>query len=99
MASFGGPISNFPVAEAPAADPGSANPPSRLSAYGLAGLRRCWMPEAGRWSHKYHLDGRAPPNESVPPSDLYYSLNVLLGLSRVRAALAGEPYDVPQTFR
>jgi hypothetical protein len=73
--------------------------PTRLTAYTLAGLRRCWMPERGMWSHKYHLDGRRPENESVPHSDVYYSLNVLLGLSTVPAALAGEPYDVPALLR
>jgi hypothetical protein len=57
------------------------------------------MPERGTWSHKYHLDGRPQPNESVPASDLYYSLNVLLGLSRVPGALGTEPYDVPMVFR
>jgi hypothetical protein len=55
--------------------------------YALRGLDRCWLQEAGRWSHKYHLDGRQAPNESVPESDVYYTLNVLLGLSR----LAGSP--------
>ena len=70
-----------------------------VAAYALAGLRRCWMPQHGRWSHKYHLDGRAEPNESVPHSDIYYSLNVLLGLARVRAALAREPYDAPALFK
>jgi hypothetical protein len=72
---------------------------SPLVRYALAGLRRCWMPEAGRWSHKYHLDGRDMPNESRPYSDIYYSINVLLGLARVREALAAEPYDVPLLFR
>ena len=72
---------------------------SPLARYGLAGLRRCWMPEHARWSHKYHLDGRPSPNESIPHSDLYYSLNVLLGLARVRHALANEPYDVPELFK
>jgi hypothetical protein len=76
---------------APAASP--------LTRYGLAGLRRCWMPEHGMWSHKYHVDGRASPNESVPHSDLYYSLNVLLGFAPVRAAVADEPYDVAGLFR
>ncbi|HUZ64899.1 MAG TPA: hypothetical protein VMU82_14435 [Acetobacteraceae bacterium] len=56
------------------------------------------MPEQAMWSHKYHLDGRRPENESVPHSDLYYSLNVLLGLSTVRTGLADEPYDVPALF-
>jgi hypothetical protein len=67
---------------------------SPLVAYGLAGLRRCWLPDRQTWSHKYHLDGRMPPNESIPHSDLYYSLNVMLGLARVRPALAAEPYDL-----
>ena len=51
--------------------------------YALKGLNRCWLPEHGRWSHIYHLDGRASPNESRPPSDVFYTLNVLLGMSRV----------------
>src|SRR3954466_1961952 len=72
---------------------------SPLTAYGLAGLRCCWMPELGCWSHKYHLDGRPVPNESRPHSDLYYSMNVLLGLARVRPALAGEAYQVPDLLR
>jgi hypothetical protein len=71
---------------------------SPLVRYALAGLRRCWMPAHGRWSHKYHLDGRAEPNESRPYSDLYYSLNVLLGFAPVRSALATEPYDLPDLF-
>ncbi len=74
------------------------NPISPLTRYGLAGLRRCWMPEHGRWSHKYHLHNLSSPNESVPHSDLYYSLNVLLGFSTVQSALYGEPYDVPVLF-
>ena len=71
---------------------------SPLVQYGLAGLRRCWMPEYGRWSHKYHLDGRTHPNESKPHSDLYYSLNVLLGFAPVRGALGAELYDLPVMF-
>ena len=43
---------------------------SPLNSYALAGLRRCWMPDRGTWSHKYHLDGRAHPNETVPHSDV-----------------------------
>ena len=59
----------------------SANSP--LVDYALKGLDRCWLGESGRWSHIYHLDGRREPNESVPPSDVFYTLNVLLGMSRV----------------
>ena len=51
--------------------------------YAVKGLEKCWLPHHGRWSHIYHLDGRAEPNESLPPSDVFYTLNVLLGLSRV----------------
>src|ERR1700754_127382 len=57
---------------------------SPLIDYALSGLRQCWMPDHGRWSHIYHLDGRPQPNESLPHSDVFYTLNVLLGLSRVK---------------
>lgn len=56
---------------------------SPLVNYALKGLERCWLPEYGRWSHIYHLDGRDRPNVSVPESDVFYTLNVLLGLARV----------------
>ena len=59
----------------------TANSP--LIDYALKGLQLCWLPEHGRWSHIYHLDNRDHPNESVPHSDVFYTLNVLLGLSRV----------------
>jgi hypothetical protein len=58
---------------------------SPLVDYALKGLDRCWLPEFGRWSHIYHLDKRDQPNESVPPSDVFYTLNVLLGMARVRS--------------
>jgi hypothetical protein len=57
---------------------------SPLVNYALSGLRRCWMLEHGRWSHIYHLDGRSEPNQSIPHSDVFYTLNVLLGLSRLK---------------
>lgn len=72
--------------------------PSPLIAYTLMGLRRCYMPEHARWSHKYCFDGRAQPNVSVPASDLFYSLNVLLAFSRIKALLAPEPYDVAALY-
>ena len=56
---------------------------SPLVDYALEGLKLCWLPECGRWSHIYHLDNRDRPNESVPKSDVFYTLNVLLGLARV----------------
>lgn len=60
------------------------SPNSPLVNYALNGLRECWMPEHGRWSHIYHLDGRNKPNESLAHSDVFYTLNVLLGLSRLK---------------
>jgi hypothetical protein len=56
---------------------------SHLVNYALSGLQKCWLPEQGSWSHIYHLDGRSSPNESLPQSDVFYTLNVLLGMSRV----------------
>jgi hypothetical protein len=61
----------------------SASVNSPLVDYALKGLELCWLPEYGRWSHIYHLDNRDRPNESVPESDVFYTLNVLLGLARV----------------
>ncbi|MHB0768980.1 hypothetical protein [Bradyrhizobium sp. 5.13L] len=65
--------------------------------YALNGLERCWLPEHRRWSHIYHLDGRSSPNESVPSSDVFYTLNVLLGMSRVAEIPDG--IDIPEIFR
>jgi len=62
---------------------------SPLVIYALNGLEKCWMPGHGRWSHIYHLDGRTRPNESVPHSDAFYTLNVLLGMSRLPERPAG----------
>jgi hypothetical protein len=70
---------------------------SPLVEYALKGLELCWLPEFGRWSHIYHLDKRDPPNESVPESDVFYTLNVLLGLAHVRH-LPGN-YDLTATFQ
>jgi hypothetical protein len=72
----------------------SSNSP--LVNYALAGLRRCWLPELRRWSHIYHLDGRDRPNESRPPSDVFYTLNVLLGMSRLRESPAD--VNIRETF-
>jgi hypothetical protein len=58
-------------------------PNSPLVTYALRGLERCWLPEHDRWSHIYHLDGRKQPNESLAHSDVFYTLNVLLGMSRL----------------
>jgi hypothetical protein len=56
------------------------------------------MPQPGRWSHIYYLDGRNEPNESVPAFDVYYTLNVLLGLSQISNVGATHGFDLPQIF-
>jgi len=75
--------------------PSAASP---LIAYVLRGLDSCWMPEHSRWSHIYHLDGRPAPNESVPHSDVFYTLNVLLGFSRIRHLRTIHNYDLKKIF-
>jgi hypothetical protein len=72
------------------------SPNSPLVNYALKGLERCWLPSYGRWSHIYHLDDRPEPNESLPQSDVFYTLNVLLGLARVRQIPEG--VNVRETF-
>ena len=69
-----------------------------LVRYAMLGLQRCYMPEKKLWSYKYHLDDRPEPNQSVPQSDSFYSLNVLLGLTRNLDAIADEPYDLKAIF-
>ena len=71
-------------------------PNSPLVNYALKGLHRCWLPEHGRWSHIYHLDGRAQPNELLARSDVFYTLNVLLGLSRIQRGYHN--IDLSETF-
>lgn len=70
---------------------------SPLIDFALRGLQRCWMPAHQRWSHIYHLDGRAEPNEFAPHSDVFYTLNVLVGLSRV--AHIPSWIEVPEIFQ
>src|SRR5580700_8019319 len=72
-------------------------PNAPLIEYALEGLEKCWLPREGRWSHIHHLDGRDRPNESVPESDVFYTLNVLLGMARVDQVPAG--IDLKQIFR
>jgi hypothetical protein len=53
------------------------------------------MPHAQAWSFIYHLDGRAQPNESLPSKDVFYSLNVILGLASLGAPVWQKFYDLP----
>jgi hypothetical protein len=71
---------------------------SPLVQFAIRGLSKCWMPQHGRWSHIYHLDGRSSPNESIPPSDVFYTLNVLLGFSRLAHSGLNHGYELPKIF-
>src|SRR5215469_3341273 len=71
---------------------------SPLIRFALRGLDSCWLPLANRWSHIFHLDGRHSPNESLPQSDVFYTLNVLLGLSRLFRAGYAPPGDLRSIF-
>jgi hypothetical protein len=73
--------------------------PSPLITFALRGLRNCWMPQHRRWSHIYHLDGRAQANQSIPESDVFYSLNVLLGFSRIAHLALNHGFDLPKIFQ
>lgn len=60
---------------------------SALVDHAIRGLRRCWVPARNRYSYRYRLDAPAgapeAANESLAPRDAYYTLNVLLGFSRI----------------
>jgi hypothetical protein len=71
---------------------------SPLIRFALRGLESCWLPLENRWSHIYHLDGRDSPNESLPASDVFYTLNVLLGLSRLVRTGFASPRDIRSIF-
>jgi hypothetical protein len=56
------------------------------------------MPELVRFSYCYHLDRPEPANESRPELDTFYTLNVLLGLSRLQVPQR-LPIDILEVFR
>lgn len=69
---------------------------SPLVDYSIRGLQSCWMPDSQAFSHAFRPD-RPEPNVSIPKSDVYYTLNTVLGLSRVsdKSAL---PWDLNDLF-
>ena len=71
---------------------------SPISTFALRGLSNCWQPELARFSHAYRLDPQ-PHNVSVPASDLYYTLNVLLGFASLPDQGRSLPYDIPSIFK
>jgi hypothetical protein len=57
------------------------------------------MPEFARYSHRYKFDVPEKPNESIPHSDAFYTLNILLGFSQFPApTVAGELPDIKGVY-
>jgi hypothetical protein len=56
------------------------------------------MPDVGRYSHRFRLSGSEPSNESIPESDAYYTLNVLLGFSQLLGASRYEYVNFRDTY-
>jgi len=65
----------------------------------LRGLSNCWMDDHGCFSHLYRLNSSETGNVSVPESDVFYTLNVLLGFSKLSDQGSSLPYDIPEIFR
>jgi hypothetical protein len=52
----------------------------------------------GRYSHRFRFDVPQPCNESIPESDAFYTLNVLLGLSQLRGFPGCDYMDIKNTY-
>lgn len=66
-----------------------------LVTYVKKGLAHCYQEDQQCWSYIYHLDGRDTPNESLPRQDVFYSLNVILGLASLGREAWENDYDLP----
>lgn len=72
---------------------------SPLVRFVLRGLSKCWMINHGCFSYLYRLDGSETGNVSLPESDVFYTLNVLLGFSKLPDRGSLLPYNIPEIFR
>ncbi|HZB91859.1 MAG TPA: hypothetical protein VE397_10485 [Stellaceae bacterium] len=75
--------------------------PSPLVSYALKGLQRLWMPARKRYASIHRLDSAAAlgdANLSRPRSDAFYTLNVLLGASRLPPEHR-PPIDIQEVYR
>jgi hypothetical protein len=77
----------------------STTPTSPLVSYAIDGLRRCWMPDLSRYSHRFRFDAQPPHNQSLAESDAFYTLNVLLGFSELPVLHGCDYVDVADTYR
>jgi hypothetical protein len=56
------------------------------------------MPEAQRYSHRFRFDVPQPCNESILESDVFYTLNVLLGCSQIPGLEGCEYVNIKSTY-
>lgn len=68
---------------------------SPLVSYTLRGLLHCYQPEQFCWSYSCHFGNAKVVNESIPPRDCFYTLNVILGLAVAGPEAWQGTYDLP----
>jgi hypothetical protein len=73
-------------------------PASPLVSYALQGLRGLWLPAQQRYAHSHPLDVAPPRRAPLPVPNVFYTLNVLLGLSRVRPADRPPDVDIERVY-
>jgi hypothetical protein len=56
------------------------------------------MIDHGHFSHIYRFNTSEAGNVSLPVSDVFYTLNVLLGFSRLNDRGSSLPYNIPEIF-
>jgi hypothetical protein len=73
-------------------------PASPLVSYALRGLRGLWLPAQQRYAHSHPLDLAPGQGVPLPVPNVFYTLNVLLGLSRVRPADRPSDVDIERVY-
>ncbi len=84
------------MARADGDGPGAAASP--LVSYALKGLRGLWLPTQDRYSHSHLLDAVPGQSSPLPERNAFYTLNVLLGLSRVGPPDRPNDVDVAKVY-
>jgi hypothetical protein len=75
-----------------------ADAASPLVSYALQGLRELWLRTQDRYSHSHPLDVAPGQCLPLPVRNVFYTLNVLLGLSRVRPADRPTDVDIAKVY-
>src|SRR5438045_2068710 len=71
----------------------AAEAASPLVSYALNGLRRLWLPMQNGYAHSHPLDVPAGRSLPLPMRNAFYTLNVLLGMSRLPPSLRPPEVD------